>query len=148
VGALFSPRRRSPLKHRRFITRARELQFAGWFEHADTASVPPTCIGSYFPLRKRRTNLSHVEPVSETYTQDPLAKAYRYRKVAIEFSNLAKRTSSDFSRAYFECWQTANWGCGRQMQSCREGSLRLFHRNIFILLCFQTGLSSRVQVFS
>ena len=34
--------------------------------------------------------------------QDPLAKAYRYRKVAVEFSNLSKRTSSDFSRAYYK----------------------------------------------
>jgi hypothetical protein len=34
--------------------------------------------------------------------QDPLAKAYRYRKVAVEFSNLAKRISSDFSRAYYQ----------------------------------------------
>jgi hypothetical protein len=34
--------------------------------------------------------------------QDPLAKAYRYRKVAVEFSNLAKRTASGFSRGYYE----------------------------------------------
>ena len=34
--------------------------------------------------------------------QDPLAKAYRYRKVADEFSNLAKRTSSGFSRGYYQ----------------------------------------------
>jgi hypothetical protein len=34
--------------------------------------------------------------------QDPLAKAYRYRKVAVEFSSLSKRTSSDFSRAYYK----------------------------------------------
>jgi hypothetical protein len=34
--------------------------------------------------------------------QDPLAKAYRYRKVAVEFSNLAKRTSSGFSRGYYQ----------------------------------------------
>jgi hypothetical protein len=34
--------------------------------------------------------------------QDPLAKAYRYRKVAVEFCNLAKRTSSDFSRTYYQ----------------------------------------------
>jgi hypothetical protein len=35
----------SPLKHRHFITRARELPFAGWLEHVDAALVPPTCIG-------------------------------------------------------------------------------------------------------
>jgi hypothetical protein len=33
--------------------------------------------------------------------QDPLAKAYRYRKVAVELSKLSKRTS-DFSRAYYQ----------------------------------------------
>jgi hypothetical protein len=34
--------------------------------------------------------------------QDPLTRAYRYRKVSAEFSTLAKRTSSDFSRGYYQ----------------------------------------------
>jgi len=34
--------------------------------------------------------------------QDPLTRAYRYRKVSVEFSTLAKRTSSDFSRGYYQ----------------------------------------------
>jgi hypothetical protein len=34
--------------------------------------------------------------------RDPLSRAYRYRKVAAEFFNLAKINSSDFSRAYYQ----------------------------------------------
>jgi hypothetical protein len=34
--------------------------------------------------------------------QDPLTKAYRYRKVSVEFSTLAKHTSSGFSRGYYQ----------------------------------------------
>jgi hypothetical protein len=34
--------------------------------------------------------------------QDLLTRAYRYRKVAVDFSNLAKYTSSDFSRGYYQ----------------------------------------------
>jgi hypothetical protein len=34
--------------------------------------------------------------------QDPLTRAYRYRKVSVEFSTLTKRTSSDFSRGYYQ----------------------------------------------
>jgi hypothetical protein len=34
--------------------------------------------------------------------QDPLTKAYRYRKVTVEFSTLAKSASSDFSRGYYQ----------------------------------------------
>jgi hypothetical protein len=37
-----------------------------------------------------------------TALQDPLTKAYRYRKVSVEFFTLAKRTSSDFSRGYYQ----------------------------------------------
>jgi hypothetical protein len=34
--------------------------------------------------------------------QDPLTRAYRYRKVSVEFSTLARRTSSGFSRGYYQ----------------------------------------------
>jgi hypothetical protein len=34
--------------------------------------------------------------------QDPLTRAYRYRKVSVEFFTLAKRTSSDFPRGYYQ----------------------------------------------
>jgi hypothetical protein len=50
--------------------------------------------------------------------QDPLAKAYRYRKVAVEFSNLAKRTSSDFSRSYYQ-------RIAQQYQTLADGELGL-----------------------
>jgi hypothetical protein len=36
------------------------------------------------------------------HMQDPLTKAYRYRKVSVEFFTLAKRTSSDFPRGYYQ----------------------------------------------
>ena len=61
--------------------------------------------------------------------QDPLTRAYRYRKVSAEFSTLAKRTSSDFSRGYYHRmavqYQTladGDWDGRMEMRSCQRRS--------------------------
>jgi hypothetical protein len=54
--------------------------------------------------------------------QDPLTRAYRYRKVSVEFSTLAKRTSSDFSRGYYQ-------RIAEQYQTLADGELGWRHGN-------------------
>jgi hypothetical protein len=53
---------------------------------------------------------------------DPLTKAHRYRKVSVEFSSLAKRTSSDFSRGYYQ-------RIAVQYQTLADGELGWRHGN-------------------
>ena len=91
----------------------------------------------------------------EAYMQDPLAKAYRYRKVAVEFSNLAKRTSSDFSRAYYQriaqqyqMLADSELGLRQADATMTGGNPASFSSQYFHIVVLPNGLSSRVQVFS
>jgi hypothetical protein len=57
--------------------------------------------------------------------QDPLTRAYRYRQVSVEFSTLAKRTSSDFSRGYYQ-------RIAEQYQMLADGEMGWRHEDAII----------------
>jgi hypothetical protein len=75
--------------------------------------------------------------------------------VAIEFSNLAKRTSSDFSRAYYQriaqqYQMLAGCELGlRQADAIMSGGKPAsFLSQYFHIVVLQNSLSNRVRVFS
>jgi hypothetical protein len=57
--------------------------------------------------------------------QDPLTRAYRYRKVSVEFSTLAKGTPSDFSRGYYQ-------RIAEQYQTLADGEMGWRHEDATI----------------